>query len=134
MAEREQAEREKKKNSPYCGGSSSSSRRCGASFICSDEVAVGSVVYVLGGSIVILQQESSELLEELAKLADGQVRICSSRRGYLQNRPKRARLLLHRGMGHVAAAESICMNLHLIDKVLYGGITILKVLYEFAHR
>jgi hypothetical protein len=71
MAEREQAEREKKKNSPYCGGSSSSSRRCGASFICSDEVAVaGSAVYVLGGSVVVLQ-EGSELLEELAKLADG---------------------------------------------------------------
>jgi hypothetical protein len=125
MAEREQAEREKKKNSPYYGGSSSSSRRCGASFICSDEVAVaGSVIYVLGGSVVVLQQESSELLEELAKLADGRGRICSSGRGYLQNRPKRARLLLHRGMGHVAATESICMNLHLIDKVLYGEITI----------
>jgi hypothetical protein len=36
--------------------------------------------------------------------------------------------------GHVAAAESICMNLHLLDKVLYGGITISKVLYEFAHH
>jgi hypothetical protein len=36
--------------------------------------------------------------------------------------------------GHVAAAESICMNLHLLDKVLYGGITISKVFYEFAHH
>jgi hypothetical protein len=60
MAEREQAEREKKKNSPYCGGSSSSSRRCGASFICSDEVAVpGSVIYVLGGSVLVLLRNCS---------------------------------------------------------------------------
>jgi hypothetical protein len=51
------------------------------SFICSDEVAIaGSVVYVLGGSIVVLQ-EGSELLEELAKLADGRGRVWSSRRG-----------------------------------------------------
>jgi hypothetical protein len=56
MAEREQVEREKKKNSPYCGGSSSSSRRCGASFIYSDEVAIASsVVYILGGSMIVLQ-------------------------------------------------------------------------------
>jgi hypothetical protein len=82
MAEREQAERKKKKNSPYCGGSSSSSWRCGASFICSDEVVVAdSVVYVLGGSAVVLQRDSWELLEELAKLADGQGRVCSSRGG-----------------------------------------------------
>jgi hypothetical protein len=55
MAEREQTEREEKKNSPYCGRSSSSSRRCGALFICSDEVTVaGSVVYVLSGSVVLM--------------------------------------------------------------------------------
>jgi hypothetical protein len=46
-----------------------------------DEVAVASsVVYVLGGSVIVLQK-SLELLEELAKLADGWGRVCSSRRG-----------------------------------------------------
>jgi hypothetical protein len=53
--------------------------------------------------------------------------------GYLQNCLKWTRLLLHRGMGHVAAADLICMNVHLIDKVLYGGITISNILYENTH-
>jgi hypothetical protein len=70
----------------------------------------------------------------LAKLAAGHgLAIVLLAGVFLQNHPKRGRLLLHRGMGQVAAADSFCTNVHHIDKVVYVGITISKLLYETAH-
>jgi hypothetical protein len=47
--------------------------------------------------------------------------------------PIRARLLTPMWQRHVSAAELVCMKLHLSNKVVYGGITISKLLYETAH-
>jgi hypothetical protein len=56
---------------------------------------------------------AAELLEVLAKLAAGhRLAIVLLAGGFLQNHPKRGRLLLHRGMGQVAAADSFCTNVH----------------------
>jgi hypothetical protein len=101
MVEQEPTDREKKKNSPYCGGSSSSSRRCGVLFICSDKVAItGSVVYVLGGYVPEFYGSSKggNCSEVLPKLSDGAATgLFYLARESLQKHAKRARVLLQLG-------------------------------------
>jgi hypothetical protein len=92
----------------------------GASFICSDEVTVaGSIVYVLGGYVLEFYRSSkggncsrccpNYRMEQhvFVYLVGG---LCKIVRMGPRSSPA--------WQGHVAAAERVCMNLHIFNKVL----------------
>jgi hypothetical protein len=116
----------------------------GALFICSDEVTVvGSVVYVLGGYVLEFYRSSKggNCSRCCPNYRMEQPHVCLSRRGSLQNRPNgpaffsslagthggsgaRVYEFAHLQQGFVPwdneLRDLICMNLHIVDKVLYG--------------